>query len=167
MERCGDGVGGLGRLAPAQFLGLGALLAEIGVLGDAEQPHGTVLEVAGTAGVERLVVGLGVGLERDQTAEHLVDPADHRLGRTEVGAQRRLLGADLVGGAQVLGDVGSPEPVDRLLRVADDEQPAGERLRALVQSAAWAGSSGSAASRTAISSWIGSVSWNSSSSSRW
>ncbi len=33
------------------------------------------------------------------------------------------LGADLLGGAEVLGDVGAPEAVDRLLRVADDEQP--------------------------------------------
>ena len=36
-----------------------------------------------------------------------------------------LVGADLVGRPQVLGDVGAPEPVDRLFRVADDEQPAG------------------------------------------
>ena len=38
-----------------------------------------------------------------------------------------LVGADLVGRAEVLGDVGPPEPVDRLLRVADDEQPTGHR----------------------------------------
>ncbi len=42
---------------------------------------------------------------------------------------RRVVGADLVGGAEVLRDVGAPEPVDRLLRVADDEQPPGERLQ--------------------------------------
>ena len=38
--------------------------------------------------------------------------------------------ADLIGGGEVHGDVGAPEPVDRLLRVADDEQPAGNRTQA-------------------------------------
>ena len=56
--------------------------------------------------------------------EHVVDPIDHRRRRAEVGAQQCRLGADLLGGAEVLGDVGAPEPVDRLLRIADDEQPA-------------------------------------------
>ena len=33
----------------------------------------------------------------------------------------------MVGGLHVLGDVGPPEPVDRLFRVADDEEPPSER----------------------------------------
>ena len=51
--------------------------------------------------------------------------------RAEVGAEQRGVGADLLGGAEVLGDVGAPEPVDRLLRVADDEQAARQRARAV------------------------------------
>ena len=74
------------------------------------------------------------------------------------------VGADLVGGGEVHGDVGPAEAVDRLLRVADDEQPAGQRAQR--RSGRAAGRPGAAVSRTAISSWIGSVSWNSSSSTR-
>ena len=89
--------------------------------------HRAVLEMVRTAGGERLVCRLRVGLGLDQPPEHVVDPLDHRRRRAEVGAQRGAVGTDLIGGAQVLGDVGAPEPVDRLLRVADDEQPAGKR----------------------------------------
>ena len=47
--------------------------------------------------------------------------------RAEVGRQRNTVGADLIGRAQVLGDVGSSEAVDRLLGITDDEQTTRER----------------------------------------
>ena len=171
--------GDVGRLAESQGVG-GAQIAgaavrrEVVVAIGAEHRHRAVTERDRRATrVERLERRLGIGLERDEAAEDVVGEVDHGLRRAEVGRQRDAVGADLVGGAQVLGDVGAAEAVDRLLGIADDEQAAGERLqpspgrRAGPSVAAWSGSSGSAVRRTAISSWIGSVSWNSSSSTRW
>ena len=65
-------------------------------------------------------------------------------------------------GLQVAGDVGSAEPVDRLLRVADHEQ----RARRHVDTTRCRPDGGRSppAIRSASSIWIGSVSWNSSSS---
>ena len=54
----------------------------------------------------------------------VVDPVQDRRAGAEVGVEHDRL-ADVLLGAQVRGDVGPAEPVDRLLRVADDEQRAG------------------------------------------
>ena len=61
-------------------------------------------------------------------------------------------------------DVGPPEAVDRLLGVADEEQPA--RLDLDLVPLAGPRSSSAAPSSAAMSTWIGSVSWNSSTRSR-
>ena len=56
----------------------------------------------------------------------MVDPAEH-LGRgPEVAREKpgRALGEPLLGREEG-GDVGAPEAVDRLLRIADEEQPPG------------------------------------------
>ena len=84
-------------------------------------------QVCPAARVERTERRLGVGLVRDQPTEHVVDQVDDRGRGAEVGGEVDLVGADLVGRAEVLRDVGAAEPVDRLLRVADDEQPTGHR----------------------------------------
>ena len=108
------GIAGVGRVADGHVGDLGA-----------EHGDGAVVEQLGTtAGVERTEGGLDVGLVDDEASEDVVDEIDHGVGRPEVGRERHLVGADLIGGSQVLGDVGAAEPVDRLLRVADDEQPA-------------------------------------------
>ena len=131
-----------------------------------DMDRAVVEQIGAAARVEGTERRLDVGLVGDQPAEHVVDEVDDRRGRTEVGGQHDLVGADLVGGAEVLGDVGTAEPVDRLFRVADDEQPArfGHELTPVGVVGRVVGRE---ASRTAISSWIGSVSWNSSSMIRW
>ena len=99
----------------------------------------------------------------DQLAEDGVDPVEDRRDGAEVGGQHDRLAERLLG-VEVGGDVGAAEPVDRLLRVADHEQrcrPAPRRR----PSASWIAAA-PPAMRTASSIWIGSVSWNSSSSSR-
>ena len=80
-------------------------------------------------------------------AEERVEGVDQALVAAPVRRQRRL-GDGAVGGAEVGVDVGAAEGVDRLLRVADQDQ---RRLS-------------SPKARRMISHWIGSVSWNSSTS---
>ena len=62
-----------------------------------------------------------------ERGEGVVDPADDGLAGAEVGGERDqpAVGAVAVLGRQEQGDVGAAEPVDGLLRVADDEQVAG------------------------------------------
>jgi hypothetical protein len=135
-EGGGDGDGDVRGLPPSELVGgadvVDALVRdEVVVPVDAEQGDGAVVEGVGPPGrVQGSVGGLGVGFEGDQAAEHVVGELDDGAGRTEVGRQRHRLGADLVGRSQVLGDVGAPEPVDRLLGIADDEEPAGQRPQA-------------------------------------
>ena len=63
----------------------------------------------------------------DEQAEHVVDRVDQRPAGAVVGGERHAVaaGAEPLGGPQEQRDVGPAEPVDRLLGVADEEQPAG------------------------------------------
>ena len=120
-------------------------------------------------GVEGLVPGLRAGdLLGHELAEDVVDPVEH--GRPTVRkfwtSGTGAAGREAVARGEEHGDVGAAEPVDRLLGVADEEQspgfdgyvgPSPDRSRPRP----------STAMRMAISIWIGSVSWNSSSSRRW
>ncbi len=127
--------GNIGRLTESEGVG-GAHVAgaavrcEVVVAFGAEHRHRAVGQGGrGTTRIERMVGRLGIGLECDQPTEDVVGEVDHGLCRAEIGRQRNTVGADLVGRPQVLGDVGSPEAVDRLLGVADDEQAAGKRMQ--------------------------------------
>jgi hypothetical protein len=96
-----------------------------------EHPHGAVVDRLGLPRRgERLERRLTVRVVADQTAEDVVGEVDHGARRPEVGRQGEHLRVDLGGGAEVLGDVGAAETVDRLFGVADDEQTAGERTQA-------------------------------------
>ena len=134
-ERGRHGGGDVGCLSEPQGVG-GAQIAgtavgrEVVVAFGAEYRHGAVREGGRRATrIERLECRLRIGLERDEAAEDVVGEVDHGLRRAEVGRQRHSCCADLIGRAQVLGDVGSPEAVDRLLGVTDDEQASRERLQ--------------------------------------
>ena len=85
-------------------------------------------DVVGLRGDGRRVVGrLG-----HQRAEACVDPVDDRVAGAEVGRELDHAAASAPKrsrGRQERGDVGPAEPVDRLLRVADDEQVAGRDRR--------------------------------------
>ncbi len=126
-ERGGDRCGHIGGFAQAERIGrtdVGVALVgdEVVVAFDTEQRHGAVVEErVGTARIEVLEGRLRVDLEGDQAVEHVVGESDHRASGTEVRRQPHVVGADLFGGTQVLGDVGSTEPIDRLLGIADDE----------------------------------------------
>ena len=63
-------------------------------------------------------------LARLGTVEYMVHGTDHAMARTEVGAQGMQAASGGLTGAQVGVDVGAAEGVDRLLRVADQEQTA-------------------------------------------
>ncbi len=79
----------------------------------------------GPHGGQRLVVRLRAGLGHDEPFEDMVHPVDDGLDGAEVGAQvHRVVAADEAPRFEEDGDVGATEPVDRLLRVADDEQAA-------------------------------------------
>ena len=123
----------VGRLAESQGIG-GAQIAGAAVRSEVVVPigseyrHRAVTERDRRATrIERLERRLGIGLERDEATEDIVGEVDHGLCRAKIGRQRDAVGADLVGGAQVLGDVGAAKTVDRLLGIADDEQAAGDR----------------------------------------
>ena len=60
----------------------------------------------------------------DQLAENVVDPLDQRLGRSPIPAQLRWLFGERSSGLEENGYIGSSEPVDRLLWVANEEQSA-------------------------------------------
>ena len=84
--------------------------------------------VGAAPGVEGLVAGLAAAVAvADERAEQGVDPVEHGRHRAEVGGQplaRAVAVAEVGPGRQEQLDVGPPEPVDRLLRVAHEEQPA-------------------------------------------
>jgi hypothetical protein len=61
----------------------------------------------------------------DELPEDVVDPVDHRGGGAEVGGQPHGRVPEHPAGAQEQVDVRAAEPVDGLLRVADEEQPSG------------------------------------------
>ena len=123
-QRRGDGAGDGRRLAPAQLVGVDVVAA---VLVGAEHADRAVLARLGPAGVERSVRRLDERLGLDHRAEHAVDPVDDGGAGAEVGRQRGRRGVELGGRGEVGRDVRPPEAVDRLLGVADDEQPAGDR----------------------------------------
>ena len=125
-ERGGHGGGDDGRLALAQHLRRRRRRRSW----SARAEHVTVpwSRRPGPAGVERDVRRLHVGLGLDDLGEHAVDPVDD--GRRSSGSWPTAPRARRRPGRRrprYIGDVGAPEAVDRLLRVADDEQPAGER----------------------------------------
>ena len=122
-ERRRHRVGDVGRLALAQHLRR-HVAAGVVVGVDPEHRHRAVVPPALPAGVERDEGRLHVGLGRDHLGEHAVDPVDDGRARPEVGREHDPLGPQDVTRPQVGRDVGSPEAVDRLLRVADDEEPA-------------------------------------------
>ncbi len=125
--------GDIGRFAQAKSigrtdLGIALIRNEVVVAIDPDQRHGAVAEPrGGPTRVEALERGLGIGLVRDQLSEQVVGEVDHGACRSEVRRQPHVVGADLIGRAQVLRDVGAAESVDRLLGVADDEQATGQR----------------------------------------
>ena len=112
--------GNVGRLAFAQQLGI----RPVGVRLGTEDGDGWAGPGREAERVERLVVGLGLGCRLDQLGEHVVDPVQQRRHGTEVGGQRHGVAEPLAPPAGRC-DVGPPEPVDRLLRIADDEQRPG------------------------------------------
>ena len=87
-------------------------------------PLGLEVDVGGLRGLR----DVGVGCLVEERGEGVVDPVDDRLDRAEV--RRELDGAaglrgEVVTSGEERADVGAAEPVDRLLRVADDEEPPG------------------------------------------
>ena len=99
----------------------------VGVGLDAEQHDATV--VFGRHAPRRVegpIFGLGVDERLNELAEHVIDPREHRGRGPEVAGEkaRRRLREALAGG-QEGRDVGAPEAVDRLLGIADEEQPPG------------------------------------------
>ena len=122
-----DGVGCRGGFERSQAFRVTAPRVEVVEHLRSEHVDGAMVAVSGTADLERVVRGLDVGLLDDEPGEDVVDPIDHGRRRAEVGAQQCGLGAGLLGGTEILGDVGAPEPVDRLLRITDDEQALRER----------------------------------------
>ena len=125
------GGGHVGRFEVAHLgcrhpLGLGAVDRHVGVGLDPQQHHRRAVHaVVVTLGIEGHVLGLRLGHRHDQVAEHVVHEVDHRTGRTKVPGEAMQRPAERVAGAQERGDVGAPEPVDRLLGVAHHEQSAG------------------------------------------
>ena len=136
-QRGGDGAGDDAASRSAQLVGVDVVVV---VLGGAEHAHRAVVARA-PAGRRRAApyAGWTPASALDDVAEHAVDPVDDGVGRAEVGRQRGSRSAPmLAGGGEVRGDVGPPEAVDRLLRVADDEQPAGQRpQRRRCRAAGW------------------------------
>ena len=77
--------------------------------------------------VQRFIARLGCGdFFRHRCAEQTIDPGDNRRHRPEVGIKSHRAS---VGGAECVTrfeeqlDVGTTEPIDRLLRVTDKEEP--------------------------------------------
>ena len=78
-------------------------------------------------GGQRLVLGLTLGeLLGHDGGEHRIDPLHDRFERAEVRRQllRAVVAAETIACTEEEPDVGPPEPVDRLLGVTDEEQPA-------------------------------------------
>ena len=122
----GDQARHRGRFLPAQFVEPGLMQGQLGVEQRHPRPTG-----GRAVGVNRLVLRLRPGelrVGREHRAEGGVDPVRDLRQRAEVLRDRRDARAALrlplehLPGAQVGIDVGAPEAVDRLLRIADDEQ---------------------------------------------
>ena len=122
-ERGGDDGGDIGRLPFAQDVGRRAVVVGLG----AEQHDRRTRDRVGALGLQRHVLRLRLRLGDDQVAEHVVHELDDRTGRAVVAGEALWRCAERRTGAEERGDVGASEPVDRLLRVADHEQPAGIR----------------------------------------
>ncbi len=128
VDRLGHGGGHVGGLGRAQLVGRRV----VRVFGSADDRHRWSGRGTRPDPVERDVVGLGRDGEvlvvrlADEAAECIVHPLDDRLAGAEVHRQRHgiTIRSESVGGGQEHRDVGAPEPVDRLLRVAHEEQPA-------------------------------------------
>ena len=117
---------------------------------------------APTNGLERDVLGLRVRRGGDEVGEHVVHELDDRRDRAEVAGEVLRCGAERLPGAEERGDVGAPEPVDRLLGVADDEETPGLDGDLVPRPASRHRDRPMPGARRDRH-WIGSVSWNSSS----
>ena len=129
-----DRGGDVGRLVVAQLGGRDlprlvrfAVDGDVGMRFGAEQRDRRAREpgLVVALGVERDVLRLRVGLGDDEIAEHVVHEVDHRARRPEVAGELVQRRAERTTGAEERSDVGAPEAVDRLLGVADDEEPPG------------------------------------------
>ncbi len=121
VEHRDDRRGHIAGLASSQFLGRRFPGERVGPEhGDGGPERSGVAAM----GRQRNVLGLAVGREVDQLPEHMVHPFDDGSGGSEVHRERRTIG-DLLARGEEHPDVGSPESVDRLLGIADEEQRAG------------------------------------------
>ena len=136
VEQGGDGFGGpagkllavvvlvAGFLAPGQRQGRHGHAALHQLLAPAGGPHGLEGNVRPAEYRFRYRAGFG------RTAEQPVDHADHGHGRAPVGVEGvALFRPGIVTGGEIGEDVGAAKGVDRLLRIADHQQPQ-PRLRA-------------------------------------
>ena len=116
--------GDVGRFADAQLSRGDALL---GVRLDSEQHYpAIILGRHAPRRVEGAVLGLGVDEWLDELAEHVIDPREHLRCRPEVaGEKARGRFGEAFARGEERRDVGAPEPVDRLLGVAHEEQSPG------------------------------------------
>jgi hypothetical protein len=115
----GDGVGfGVTLL-------LGAGLAVFVGHGDVEGRHAQAAAIA-MERVERSEARLPIGRERD--LESLVDEGEDQGAGAEIGGDRQeaagVLVAEGIARLHIGADIGSPEAIDRLLGVADQEERA-------------------------------------------
>ena len=92
----------------------------------AEQHHAMIRELGRPAHRrERAIAGLARRLLGHQRVEDRVDPGQDGLDGAEVLHQGHLgAGADKISRLVEQCDIGATEPVDGLLRIADEEQPA-------------------------------------------
>ena len=111
----------LGRFALAHRVGVGIVV----VRDAAEHRDRGPVRRGRARGLERVVLGLRAGVGLDQLAEDVVHPVEHRRGRAEVAREQLGRGDERVARLQEGRDVGPAEPVDRLLRVADEEEVPG------------------------------------------
>ncbi|MEZ5262744.1 MAG: hypothetical protein R2755_13455 [Acidimicrobiales bacterium] len=123
-DHVGDGGGHVGGLCPSHVGGPGGAVE----VRTAEQQRPMIDAVAGLPhGPQRLVGGLAAGLlVGHQRAEQTVHPVEHGPDRAEVGVEagQAAISAEPVAGFEEQRDVGPAEPVDRLLGVTHEEQPA-------------------------------------------
>ncbi len=115
--------GDVGRFPGAQLRGL-----RLGVgMGLDPEEHDLPIVFGGhrPRGLERAVLGLRSRARADELGEHVVDPAEDARRRPEVAGEKTgRAGRELLFGREERGDVGAPEPVDRLLGITDEEEPA-------------------------------------------
>ncbi len=120
----GDRAGHVGRFGLAQRTRL-----HLRVRMRATEQDGPVVdaEIRLAPAGQRLVLRLRIRLlNGHRIAEERVDPREDRLDRAEVGGEPgpRVVRTEPVAGSKEQFDVGASEPVDRLFRVADEEQAA-------------------------------------------